>query len=39
MPLRRRPLDRDGGVVRDASLIVIASEDTYAKLSAAAIAT
>ncbi len=30
MPLRKRPLDRDRGVLRDASLIVIASEDTYA---------
>jgi len=30
MPRKKRPLDRDGGVVRDASLIVIASEDTYA---------
>ena len=30
MPRRPRPLDRDAGVVRDASLIVIASEDTYA---------
>ena len=31
MPLRKRPLDRDRGVLRDASLIVIASEDTYAQ--------
>lgn len=30
MPRKRRALDRDSGVVRDASLIVIASEDTYA---------
>lgn len=30
MPRNRRPLDREGGRVRDASLIVIASEDTYA---------
>ncbi len=30
MPLKKRPLDRDGGKVRDASLIVIAAEDTYA---------
>jgi hypothetical protein len=30
MPRKKRPLDRDGGVLRDASLIVIASEDTYA---------
>lgn len=30
MPRKRRPLDRDGGVLRDASLIVIASEDTHA---------
>ncbi len=30
MPLKRRPLDRESGVVRDASLVVIASEDTYA---------
>jgi len=30
MPLKRRVLDRDSGVVRDAPLIVIASEDTYA---------
>lgn len=30
MPRKPRPLDRDTGVVRDASLIVIASEDTYA---------
>jgi hypothetical protein len=30
MPRKPRPLDRAGGVVRDASLIVIASEDTYA---------
>lgn len=30
MPRKTRRLDRDGGVVRDASLIVIASEDTYA---------
>jgi len=30
MPLKRRPLDRDGGVERDASLVIIASEDTHA---------
>lgn len=30
MPRKRRPLDRDAGVVRDASLIVVASEDKYA---------
>jgi hypothetical protein len=30
MPRKPRPLERDGGVVRDASLIVIASEDTHA---------
>jgi hypothetical protein len=30
MPRKKRPLDRDGGALRDASLIVIASEDTYA---------
>jgi hypothetical protein len=30
MPRKPRPLDRDDGIVRDASLIVIASEDTYA---------
>jgi hypothetical protein len=30
MPRRRRPLDRKSGVLRDASLIVIASEDTHA---------
>jgi hypothetical protein len=30
MPRKPRPLDRDLGVVRDASLIVIASEDTHA---------
>ncbi len=30
MPLKKRPLDRDSGVLRDARLIVIASEDTYA---------
>ena len=30
MPRKKRPLNRDGGVLRDASLIVIASEDTYA---------
>lgn len=30
MPRRQRPLSRDLGTVRDASLIVIASEDTYA---------
>ena len=29
MPRKKRPLDRDGGVLRDASLIVIASEDEY----------
>ena len=30
MPPKKRPLNRDSGVLRDASLIVIASEDTYA---------
>lgn len=30
MPLKPRPLDRDNGVVRDASLVIIASEDRYA---------
>ena len=30
MPRKPRPLERDAGAVRDASLIVIASEDTYA---------
>ncbi len=30
MPRKMRPLDRDGGVVRDASLVVIACEDTHA---------
>lgn len=30
MPLKRRPLSRDNGVVRDASLIIVACEDTYA---------
>lgn len=30
MPRKERPLNRDTGVVRDASLVVIASEDTYA---------
>lgn len=30
MPLRQRKLDRENGIVRDASLIVIASEDTHA---------
>ena len=30
MPRKKRPLDRDAGVLRDASLVVIASEDTYA---------
>ena len=30
MPRKPRPLDRDGGAVRDASLVVIASEDTHA---------
>lgn len=30
MPRKRRPLERDGEVVRDAALIVIASEDRYA---------
>lgn len=30
MPRKRRPLDRDAGVVRDASLIVVASEDKHA---------
>jgi hypothetical protein len=30
MPRKNRPLDRDEGFVRDASLIVVASEDTYA---------
>ena len=34
MPLKKRPLDRDRGVLRDASLIVIASEDTYAMQAA-----
>ena len=29
MPHKKRPLDRDSGVVRDASLLVIACEDTY----------
>jgi hypothetical protein len=30
MPRKPRPLERDSGMVRDASLIVIASEDTHA---------
>lgn len=30
MPLRPRPLDRSSGVLRDATLVVIASEDTHA---------
>lgn len=30
MPLKKRPLNRDSGRLRDAGLIVIASEDTYA---------
>jgi predicted 3-demethylubiquinone-9 3-methyltransferase (glyoxalase superfamily) len=30
MPHKKRPLDRDSGVVRDASLLVIACEDTHA---------
>jgi hypothetical protein len=30
MPRRKRSLDRDSGVIRDASLVVIASEDTHA---------
>jgi len=30
MPHKKRPLDRDGGAVRDASLVIIACEDTYA---------
>ena len=30
MPLKPRKLDRENGIVRDASLIVIASEDTHA---------
>jgi hypothetical protein len=30
MPRKQRPLERDGTLVRDASLIVIASEDRYA---------
>ncbi len=30
MPRKKRALDRDGGVVRDASLVIIASEDTHA---------
>jgi len=30
MPRKRRQLDRDAGVVRDATLVVIASEDKYA---------
>jgi len=30
MPRKKRPLDRDSGVVRDASLVVIACEDTHA---------
>lgn len=30
MPRKKRPLDRDGHVVRDASLVIIACEDTYA---------
>ena len=30
MPRKKRPLERDNDVVRDARLIVVASEDTYA---------
>ncbi len=30
MPRKKRPLDRDSGVLRDASLVVIACEDKYA---------
>jgi hypothetical protein len=30
MPRKKRTLDRDSGVVRDASLVIIASEDTHA---------
>jgi len=30
MPRKKRPLDRDSGVVRDASLVIIACEDTHA---------
>lgn len=30
MPRKKRPLDRDTGKLRDASLVVIASEDTHA---------
>ena len=30
MPRKKRPLDRDGGALRDARLVVIASEDTLA---------
>ena len=30
MPRKPRPLDRDGGVLRDADLLVVASEDKYA---------
>lgn len=30
MPRKRRPLDRDGGVMRDTRLVVIASEDSFA---------
>lgn len=30
MPRRKRSLDRDSGVIRDASLVIIASEDTHA---------
>ncbi len=30
MPRKKRPLERDNGVVRDASLVVVASEDTHA---------
>ncbi|WP_158264893.1 RloB family protein [Blastopirellula marina] len=30
MPLQNRSLDRDKGILRDANIVVIASEDTYA---------
>lgn len=30
MPRKRRPLDRTSGVLRDASIVVIACEDTHA---------
>ena len=30
MARKKRPLDRDGGIVRDATLVVIASEDSFA---------